>query len=432
MRGPTTGDLPLGPLTSGETGDIAPIASHKILDACSRLITLRRIRLIATQLRFVPPELATRRRSASLLFAFILAVSASPIHTAPSADASEKAERGEISEFRILRELPITNGTHAAGVAWSSDGTKLAAYNSWGNVVTVWGSAGQVLQELRRPGVPDSNAIAFIADDREVVTPNAHYNLENIAFSVFDVVSGQVVRDIPGPEPQGRRGSNAATVLAASPDESVLAVAFGGSTTWPMALYSTQSWQKIGVLPGGPRKFSDQARQETFSADGKLLAVATIREVFLYNVNSLRMLRRIEVTPFPDNGISWLSFSPDASMVAIGTSGSPWRVRFPDGQLRTVAPRDPVRVFRTRDGARVETYPQPIPAFMTGGGWSPDGRLIAFLTPDKLHVWNPSRPADTGRIIDLHPDAAFLAFSPDSERLAVTNGPAVTIFAIRQ
>jgi WD40 repeat protein len=340
-------------------------------------------------------------------------------------------ERQLVPAHKIATSLP----DDIAGIAWSSDGTKLAAYSEFGNLVTIWDAAsGKVVQELHRPGVVDQNVLAFVARDGELVTPNAHPGDNSIAFSVFDVASGRVIRDLPGPEPGAERYTNSARVLAASPDGSLLGVAPGGWNNWLFALYSTQTWQQVAVLPGDRKIRQDThdlgelskhwVTHAVFSADGKVLVASYGEDIALYEVPSLRLLRRFPVS-LPSEGIAWVSFNPDASLVAIGTGG-----------ILAPAPKERVRIFRTSDGEKVDAYPHSgtVPDFIMSGGWSPDGRLIAFVTTlsrtNQLHVWNPSQPSDTGHFIRLN--AANVAFSPDGKHLAVTDGPAVEIFHIGQ
>ena len=102
----------------------------------------------------------------------------------------------------------------------------------------------------------------------------------DIAFSVFEAETGNLLRDLPGSHPGRPRNVNGATVLIASPEESILAVIFGRALKQPLALYSTGDWAKLADLPDGQRP-----ETAAFSRDGRLLAVGRLaRYVLIYDV----------------------------------------------------------------------------------------------------------------------------------------------------
>jgi len=250
--------------------------------------------------------------------------------------AFANAEGTKLPELQVIQELPRPGDTY--GVIWSSDGTKLAAFTNGptanvlgtflmpspgGNLLTIWNSDGQILREIRRPDgfftVDDKPA--FVAGDREIVTPPP-FTSTDLAFSVFDVSTGEVVREISGPSPErlgaNNRAFNAARIIVASPDQTILAAVLGHSVPAPLVLYSTRDWSKLATLQKEGVQLTDP-RACAFSSDGKFLAVSRLDgRVLIYEVETRRVIQTIE----PFSGListpNTMSFSPDGATIAVG------------------------------------------------------------------------------------------------------------------
>jgi WD40 repeat protein len=351
-----------------------------------------------------------------------------------------------------LPHLEQTNELKTPGpvssVLWSSDGSKLAAYSlgpgadmptgghlasPLGSLITIWHADGQVFRKLSRPQpfFWFHDTFAFVAGDKQIVAP-ASMTSDSLAFSVFDIESSEIVREIPGAFPDKPRNVNAATVMAASPDQSLLAVTFGAALAQPVALYSTRDWTKLADLPDGPANGAERPYVLAFSQDGKFLAVNKSRFVLIYDVNSRQVIEKINVLPDEFGTIGSLAFSPDNALIAVGLPSVADRRTRPDGSFEVIPPKDLVRVFSTRDGSRVATYGERFyPVY--GVTWSPDGPFVAFTTQYRsLHIWNPFLPARSERRIELSSTrgSSCLAFSPDGRWLAAGVGQNVRTFSI--
>ena len=173
-----------------------------------------------------------------------------------SPDGGQAARNVELPNLKIVRELKPAQrvlswmSDDVGGVTWSSDGTKLAAYSEFGDLITIWSADGKILQQIHPHVAPHGATapLAFVANNTEIVAPfgpncGSCYS-QNLAFSVFDVASGKIVRQIPGPHPDKGYPYNSATILTASPDESLLAVVAGHQHPSPITLYSTQTWKR--------------------------------------------------------------------------------------------------------------------------------------------------------------------------------------------
>jgi WD40 repeat protein len=307
----------------------------------------------------------------------------------------------------------------------------LAAYSEWSDLITIWNIDGSIVKEIRRSGDHSiARALAFVADNTEIASRPALNSSWDLAVSVFDITTGAVVHELPVPKPGQPHAF--ASALASSPDQSLLAVAYGGGIAQPVSLYATKDWTKIADIPGpGPADPHDKAQALAFSRDGKLLAIGLYEDVLVYNLKERRLVQRIKAYSFEDDGccVSGVAFNSDASEIAVSTSSSPITVKFPGG-LKRIVPKTPIRIFRLANAAAIASYPSPLWPLLAMD-WSPEGRFIAFIANDVLYLWNPASPTQR-RTVDLHMDSVSLAFAPNGRWLATCSGNRVTIFDVNR
>jgi len=389
---------------------------------------------------------------AKLLIASIVSLSAAwlPADGLALEPTAAPTDQTDLPKLQVLREL--TGRGSAFGMAWSSDGSKIAAYGStapgsgpFGNLITIWDpETGDQLRELYRPGgdwYTTLSSLAFINHDKQILAPGSP-SIPTAAFSIFDI-SGEAVRNVDGLHPdQPAWNINSPASFAVSPDGSLVAVVPGRALAQPIALYSTENWQPVATLTQ-VQGASEHSEHVVFSADGRFFAFDHGTEVWVCDVQSLSIIQKIK--PFPEMlaVTEALGISPDGSMIAAAT-GWTGLVPNPDhnGSLFLSVPMpEPVRVYRVSDSqqvAGVNVYRKPSEREpneqIFALTWSPDGRFIVFAdTLDRLHLWDPLHPVQGVRTTELRDNGAALGFSPDGKRLAVdyAHGP-VTIFDVAQ
>jgi hypothetical protein len=346
------------------------------------------------------------------------------IRRATAADSSVAA-KAPVPSLRIIHELQ-TPGEIVA-VTWSSDGSKLAASsigqsatipllplihvpNPSGSLITIWDSDGHLYRQIKRPEpfFLFNDTFAFVAGNKQIATPPVSGGAS--AFSLFDIDTGEVVREIPGLHPDKPRNVNGAKTLIASPDQSVLAVIFGRAVPQQVALFSTRDWSLLPELPERPRNATEEPHAVAFSGDGKLIAVARLAQyVQIYDLPSRRMIQQLDA--FPDRllGASAIAFSPDGSMIAVGSHSARGARRRAGARIELFpATGPPVRIFQVSGGVVVATYDDP-PAISSGLAWSPDASILAFITQSQiLHIWSPFQPESGGQTITLSAKPNFL------------------------
>ncbi|WP_428488269.1 WD40 repeat domain-containing protein [Rhodopila sp.] len=327
---------------------------------------------------------------------------------------------------------------HTFGVTWSSDSKQIASYSNWGNLITVWNENGSILKEIPREGDHyTGNALAFVRGNTQLAARPVSYRNGGDAVNVYDITTGNVVDRLPGPgRPDQWQPVNAARVLASSPNESLLAVIFGRAEYHPVALYSTSDWHKVADIGAPLETKAYIAGALAFSQDGRLLAIASPKDVQVFDIEAKTTIQTIKALNSADDGccIEHVAFNKDSSQIAITNSSGGTVCCCTPGCLDskrccTIKPNTgPIRVFRVADGAGIVTYPFPV-SDIFDMRWSPDGRFIAFITPGTLYLWSPSHPQEQSKI-SLNPDSISLAFAPDGRHLAVNDSQYVTIFKV--
>jgi WD40 repeat protein len=352
----------------------------------------------------------------------VLATESDPTPSSRSQGAI--VQKTEMPNLKLVRQWS-TPGTVSA-LAWSSDGARLAALvrypeqstfgftlpSAVGNRLSVWDAQGRAIREFQRPSAffHIGERLAFVAGNRQVVAPPM-LTPNTSAFSVFDIESGDI-REVAGPSPDKPRDFNRTALLAASPDQSIVAAAFYHEQ--PVALYSTRDWTKLADLPDAPKDPAEKPHALSFSKDGALLAVAIRGTARIYDLSTRRVVQRIDA--FDEIYTADVVFSPDGSKLAVSAP--------------SLYPHDPVRMFDRETGVRIATYSQERQV-TSRIAWTPDGRFVVFITGSRtLRFWDPSVPTMRPRTIDLGGYATNFALSPDGRALAVGLDTGVKLFCV--
>jgi len=325
-----------------------------------------------------------------------------------------------ISGLKLVRELPTAGPIST--VLWNSDGSALAAVDlppipskaliriqsPYGSSVTIWSADGHVLRNLSRPEAffVAGDKLAFVAGDKQLAVPPL-LSSSSLGFSVFDIETGSVAREFAGPLVDKPRYYNRAKLLVASPDQSLLAVAFPGAQ--PVALYSTTNWSKLAEIPERGVAGEIAPTALAFSHDGRFLAIGRLKFIIVYDIHSKQIVSRFEV---PVNGafIRDVAFSPDGSMVAVATAT--------------------MGIFGLDGGSLLSSYSDQH-FDIDAAAWSPDGRFIVFLTGYRqIRIWTPLSAGASDQTITLDDWAGSLDLSRDSKKLAINVGQHASIFSI--
>ncbi len=389
-----------------------------------------------------------------------------------SGSSSPAAIQTSLPELRLkqtlsapneIRGLPGLYQTQSgnSNLTLSPDGERLAAYIRYGVEIMTWSLDGKYQRVLPRYtsfGL-DAYVLRFLAGHRVLISsPAAETNdkegrrkVEDVAFSILDADTGEVLHNIPGPNPGAPSNKNIALEMAVSPDERLVAVTLRQLTERRVAIFSTDDWHQVAELDlhtTGTKEDDLDPLALAFSPDGKTLAIAHgfHGRIKFYEVGSWNLLRSIttfpETTP-PLNALllDAIAFSPDGNLLAAASHGGGlWWVskdgrpaKEGSGMLRQFFPADPLRVYRVSDGERVSSLGS-FPGGLNSSArltWSAKGDYLAFIDAvGDVRFWNPLQPGLSAVVGQVGPHAETLLLSKDGSQLFANSPDGIKIFDI--
>jgi WD40 repeat protein len=356
----------------------------------------------------------------------------------PSASAKGGAAAASVN---VREEFDLATPGTAVAVAWSADGSALAAASDFGGVLTVWDRNGHLINQFKRIGGGPTlgGSIAFVAGSSQLVFPPPENTDSSMAFAVWDVKTGEIIRTESGPQLGDERVLNRAQHFMASPDEGLLAVATTGGRGNPqfkknLIVYDTHSWQVLQttkVLPG--------ISSLCVFANGRLLGVGSIlggriSVIDMSTGAAVSELQAYEESKYGSVSLGAIAGSPAGDLIMAGVSsgllhgdfrGTPEQRAWDEAMSST----DAVRIFRTKDGMRLATFSAakgPIRQAM----WDPKGHFVAFVDNQRgLFLWAPWIGPDYKKI-DLPSKTLSLAISPHGDHIAVTTDRGVRVYSL--
>jgi WD40 repeat protein len=321
----------------------------------------------------------------------------------------------------IASKFPVDG--YARSLAWSHDGQMLATADGWLTHITIWNAnTGQIIQRLER-GIAFGNSLAFMQGDKYLLTPAAYQKTEDdrrATVSVWEVASGNMVRNIAGPYPAQPVNNNMAEGFSLDRNDQILAAVLHGGVPLEVGIYRTSPWVLIRTLQSERFKL---AASVAVDPEGQYLAVGTYGgAIDIYDIPTGRLLRTIDA--YPDTistSVTSLVFSPDGSQL-LSLPHSNGRVG-PDGAFGPVP--NALRIWNVSDGAPILSLPLTVGGTSgdttRGIAWSPDGYHIASASDDGLvRLWDIHSPKSPV-IVARYPRVAWsVSFSPDGKKLAAS------------
>jgi WD40 repeat protein len=142
--------------------------------------------------------------------------------------------------------------SYVTAIAWSPNGKFLASSEDNDRVIKIWSFPNLRLINTITKRLNGGGGIVFTKDSRFLITSYAgamdHTNRS--AFSVIDVNSGEIVRNVPGPyDPTDFPRANVPRDLRVSDDGKIVFVAFNNQDLKIYA-YDTQNWKIIDSFLG--------------------------------------------------------------------------------------------------------------------------------------------------------------------------------------
>jgi WD40 repeat protein len=196
--------------------------------------------------------------------------------------------------------------------------------------------------------------------------------------------------------PGGALPASSANGLAISPNGRYLAVAH--ATTPFMTVYDTQTWLKVTLAGGNP---PTTGQRVAFSPDSSLLAVGTSSSATSLDVYDTSTWQKVSFTPGIGGTVQRVAFSPDGTKLAVAQNVSPY-----------------VRVFDTSAWTVVTDCPE-VTATANSVFWNPDGSRLYVLWSSTLNYFATADWTYNELALGF-PATAFVAvMSPDGTKVAI-------------
>lgn len=252
--------------------------------------------------------------------------------------------------------------------------------------------AGRLDGELMRIGDGWPVTVHWSPDGRRLIA------VGTVGVLMYDASSMRLISSVETPDELA--------LSSLSPDGKTLATVTWASATNLLQLWDVGSDKVVAVDRGYAAPWLDATRSIAFSADGKRVAIGGLDgSIHLWDVGGKK-----EVSgELPQGAKGWyLAYSPDGKTFAACDATS-------------------LRIWDLAERSLTRTIPAKTNEMGGSLLFSPDGKSIALSTPDdRLHRWDVQTGSELPTSLNGKTGTA-IAFSPDSNQLAVEGADSGTV-----
>ncbi|MBD2776080.1 CHAT domain-containing protein [Iningainema tapete] len=363
---------------------------------------------------------------------------------------------------RKVRTIRKPNDRNFADVSFSPDG-KILATASYRSTIKLWDLDGRLLRTFKGKGeeiIDEDTRVSFSPNGKMLASAS-----DNGTVKLWSL-DGRVLRTFKG-QGYGRVYSTE-TTLSFSPDGKMLAAigSDGSMAVWNINGVLLKVVEGIKVDEQKGARFKEWTTGVSFSPDGKMLAIASLRAnlstVKLWSHNGI-LLKTLRADWNDGRMFGSISFSPDGKILAtvndkntvklwsldnakfrtLKANHNVTSIRFsPDGKMLVTAAKDNTVKLWKLDGLE----PKILKAKQTRGpngvekvSFSLDGKIIATVNNDKtVKLWSRngillktlSHGGNYVNVISFSPDGKMLALASNDGpiKLWSTDGRLLTTF----
>jgi WD40 repeat protein len=360
--------------------------------------------------------------------------------------AEDTGSKGMHLQVAKLRSLATK--VSPTGIAWSPDGSKIAAIHDFGGAISVWSASGDLIVSIKREvttGPYVGSSLAFMPDSRTILAPAptpTHSDISSLG--LWDAESGALLRVLPAPTSDRIFQAVVARIFTLSPDGSLVAVRPIDSRG-PISIYRTDNGSLVkirqvwasetqdlkpflrsdvpGITPSyevTPSDFPEGVEALAFAPNNNELAVGLLTGSATIDVDpSSSFLRFVES---PRKPIVCLAYTPDGKFLATGARSRMTGAR--DTHAAYLQIREASSGIVVVEDATVRE--------VRGLAWDRDGQVLAVITDgDVLHLYRPFVNGNVHQDVPIATGAFTLSFSPTRSELAVSTETGIDFYSIR-
>jgi WD40 repeat protein len=331
-------------------------------------------------------------------------------------ESLQSTKDGDTAHIQIVQRLSLKDYLQA--IAWSPDGSKLAALSSFGSLITIWDThSWRKIREISQfGGTYAGDSLAWTHDGMVLASAGAKVPEDGIySLNLWNPNTGELVKRIVGPPvPEGAWKHNQAAKFVLSNDRSLLAMTFL-HTHDQLIIFDTSNWTINRVLdipvPSSAQRGS--ATSFAFSPNNKVIAITNSRDLQTISLEDGSVIFSIlayeHSDPHAGPIVDSLTYSPDGNVIAGAATFFP----------SLINDTGPVRIWSAANGTLIAKLPTRDSSFGMIS-WSQDGaKLAAAGAGGIVQVLQIEPDVSKSKVVLEFGDAraGLVAFSPDG-RLA--------------
>ena len=298
-----------------------------------------------------------RRFSEVFLFAAFLLCAGFALGRSDEANGpSNSKPRG----LKIVQRLDLKD--YLQGIAWNSNGSKLATLSAFGSLITIWDTQNwQKVREISQyAGTYAGDSIAWTRDGMLLASAGAKIPDDGIySLNLWNPTTGELVKRIAGPPiAEGAWKHNQANKFVLSRSGALLAMTLlhGGNQ---LIVFDTRDWsiRRVLEIAAPPSAQLGWASSFAFARDDRSIAITNSRDLQLISLDDGSVIFSVPAYEASKQSVGptviSLKYNPNGSLLASAP------IFFPS----VIDDIGPVRIWSASDGRLIAKLPTDAVSF---------------------------------------------------------------------
>ncbi|MDR3440798.1 eIF2A-related protein [Telmatospirillum sp.] len=327
------------------------------------------------------------------------------------------SEMAMASAPKVVLEKTFRPGGSPTAIAWSPDGRLLATSDTINLHIVIWDYETATAVHSVNKHYFGGTSVSFTGDGRYVLTSavSPHGADNPTSFSLIDVATGAVARDVDGPVKNPTHISlNIANELLASASGKYVAVKRDMDSKDRLTIYNQENMEILNdnSTQGGIKAMAFSPRNDV------LATISYYGTVIIWDASTGNIVNTIQA--HSKTGLA-LSFDADGRRLVtsggIGETPDPEAIRVWDTSTWKM-------LINVADFSNNNLRTQSV-------SFSPNGKFLATLNYDgKVRLWDANTLSFLSVIDDSDSGGVAVLFSPDSRHLAIARDHKVNVMRI--